>query len=37
MTTLPPECVLCAPQDVVLENELASARHDDNALSPATC
>lgn len=29
-----PDCVLCTPQDVVLENDFAFARHDDNALSP---
>ncbi|MGF1546842.1 MAG: HIT family protein [Thiotrichales bacterium] len=28
------QCVLCTPQDVVLEHELAYVRHDDSALSP---
>jgi diadenosine tetraphosphate (Ap4A) HIT family hydrolase len=27
-------CALCTPQDVVLENELAFVRYDDNSLSP---
>jgi diadenosine tetraphosphate (Ap4A) HIT family hydrolase len=27
-------CVLCTPEDVVLENELTFVRHDDNSLSP---
>lgn len=34
MTNTLPECLLCTPQYVVLENNLAFARHDDNALSP---
>ena len=28
------ECELCTPSDVVLENELAYARNDNNSLSP---
>ena len=28
------QCALCIPQDVVVENELAFARYDDNSLSP---
>lgn len=34
MSDNPSACVLCTPEDVVLENELAFVRYDDNALSP---